>query len=425
MKKKFTLLFFTGIFAISIVACNNESSSSNSAEETIVNTEAVTENIFPNISPKDIKEYSTDFFTLSYNNEIYKINTSENELAHYYQIKSDYIKEVDDTEYNTVCAVIEYNNSLYEDIGSQSVENYLNNYGNKLFNSHHDPIVSSDFISNENFSEVQVTLSGNTKYYVKLLSLNPEVSVMVILRLCDYTSYYNDSLMDIYNSVSVKNFTDKYPLVTYSDIQTGKYNGQKVRIDAIVDKANVDDNDSDFALWYPTNDTYIYDSMNGGRDISPISSTANFLNLKNGDILRYATQVYDDGSFGTVTTLSSEIVGHEDIESVHNAFKQSCPSINYDDLIRNPDDYKEQSFKIYGKIFQVIDESDYSAEYLISTDFGYIYASWYDDKEVRGSRLIDGDNVVLYGKFTGLKTYNSLIKENTVPDFSVILIDLE
>lgn len=424
MCKKLIPLFLASVLAVSIVACGNNSESANTPTESISNIDTTSQNNLPDISPEDVEEYSTDFSSFSYNSAIYDIKTTEDLMARYYQIESDYIGDVDSDTYNTICAVIEHNNSFYDEVHNQDIEDYLKEFGSQLFNSHHDPIISSDFISTENFSEVQVTLEGNTKYYVKLLSLNPETSVMAVLRLCDYSDYYNDSLMEIYDSVTIKNFTDDYPLVTYNDIQTGKYNGQKVRIDAIVDKVNIDENDSDFALWYPNDNTYVFDSMNGDDNIIPVSSTSEFLNIKNGDVLRFATQIYDDGSFGTTTVLSSEIVGHKDINNIHNSFMENCSSINYDDLMRNPDNYTEIPMKISGSIFQVVEENDFSAEYLISTDSGYVYASWYDDKKNRGSRFLEGDSVTLYGTFSSLKTYNSLIKENTVPSISVIFMSL-
>lgn len=73
---------------------------------------------------------------------------------------------------------------------------------------------------------------------------------------------------------------------------------------------------------------------------------------------------------------------------------------------------------------QIIDESDYSADYLLSTDQGYIYLTNPDDKEARGARLLENDNVTVYGDFTGLTTYSYLSDKQYIPEFFSAIIEL-
>lgn len=214
------------------------------------------------------------------------------------------------------------------------------------------------------------------------------------------------------------------PLVTYEDILTGAYNGQIVSIEAVIDNIyNASFGSCDFTLWYPWGTSYFHDD---GSFSDPNENPAEkvFSTASNGDVIRFSTQIYDDGSFGTVDVYSAEIVGNVDISQVRSAYKDNCPEMNYEDILRNPDSYKGQSFKTYGTIFQIINEGDYSAEYLLETSSGYIYLSWYQDKEVRGSRFLEGDSVVVCGEFQILKTYDTLVAENTVPNLSVSLIEL-
>ena len=213
-----------------------------------------------------------------------------------------------------------------------------------------------------------------------------------------------------------------YPLVTYDDIMTGEFNGEIVYIDAIVDHCLVSGDDSHCSLWFPTASSigYVYDGQHSLRDIEANSPECTFLDIKDGDIVRFSTEIYDDGSFGTTTIFSSEIIDSIDIEEVRNTFYENCPTMDYEGVSRDPDNFNNNPFKVSGTVFQIIDEGDYSAAYLIDTDEGYVYASWYDDQEVRGPRFLEGDEVEVYGNFECLRTYSSLLKENTVPGLSVI-----
>ena len=225
-------------------------------------------------------------------------------------------------------------------------------------------------------------------------------------------------------SSGVKSFKD-YPLVTYDDILAGKYNGQTVCIECIIDRIDKSlETSCSFSLWYPSESTYVYEGSSSFYDIVAGSPESIFLNAQNGDRIKYITTVYEDGSFGTSSLESAQIVGRDDLNSIYESYKSGCPSINYDDVQRNPQDYEGASFKISGSVFQIIDESAYSASYLISTDSGYVYASWHEDEDIRGSRFLEGDSITIYGKFEMLTTYNTLIgDENTVPQISVCIME--
>lgn len=219
----------------------------------------------------------------------------------------------------------------------------------------------------------------------------------------------------------------EYPLVTYDDIKTGNYNGKNVCIECIIDKIDSSlETSCNFSLWYPSGATYVYDANQSFYDIESNSPEEIFLNAKNGDVIRYATTIYNDGSFGTTSLLGAEIIGNKELSNVYNSYKSNCPDIDYEGVLRNPQNYEGSLFKITGSVSQVISESPYSAEYLIFTPSGYIYASWYENESFRGSRFLEGDNISLYGKFEMLKTYDTLIgNQNTVPQISIHLMDLQ
>lgn len=422
MKRRIIIILLSSLLSISVFSCKNEDTSSIKVSSSKDNTSA-DESEFPVLSSPDMREFSTDYFSTSYDSNVYHVESSEDEATNYYKIICDSIGDVQEGEYNTICGIIE-SHSFYEEIGSQNVEDYMATFSSQLFNSQRKSIVESNTSYNNGYIETHTVLEDKTEYYVKLLSLNPDTSVIAILRLCEYTSYFNDSLYDIYSSISLNNFTKDYPVVSYTDIQSGKYNGQRVIIEATVDDVQINSNDSNFSLWFSDGDSFIYAPSSSNFSISPVSSNSCFLNLKNGDILRYSTEICDDGSFGTSSVFSSEIIGNRNVEEIRTVFKSSCPLMNYEELVRNPDNHKSEVLQISGKIFQVIEENDYSAEYLLSTDNGYVYINWYSNKEIRGSRILEDDFVTIYGSFEGLKTYNTLSGEQTAPGVSAYFIDL-
>lgn len=221
--------------------------------------------------------------------------------------------------------------------------------------------------------------------------------------------------------------TKDIPLVTYSDIQTGKYNNQKVYIEAVVDNMSVSSETCcSFSLWYPNGDSYFYEDFNGSSsyDAGPGSAESYFTSFKNGDLIRFGTEVYGDGSFGTSQTFDAQLIEQVDVNAIRTSYKSNCAYLPYEDALRTPDNLLKNVYKISGSVYQIINESEYSAKYLISTDNGYVYADWGEDQEVRGSRFLENDSVTLYGEFYGLNTYTALLGENTVPGIDVHFMDL-
>lgn len=149
-----------------------------------------------------------------------------------------------------------------------------------------------------------------------------------------------------------------------------------------------------------------------------------FENANNGDVIKYTTQIYEDGSFGITGVIGAKVIGQQNLDEVYTGYKENCTDINYEDIQRNPSNYSGTSCKISGTVFQIVNEASSRAEYLISTDSGYVYATWYDNPSARGSRFLENDNVLIYGTFSMLKTYDTLIDQKTVPEISVTIMEL-
>lgn len=230
----------------------------------------------------------------------------------------------------------------------------------------------------------------------------------------------------IEESATLYNFSN-YPTVTYSDILSGNYNGQTVCLEGIVDNVSIISPTSDlkiggsssFDVWLANEESYYYQWSNYISDIWEDSSLSAALDLKNGDIIKGIITVYNDGSFSFDNSEAIEIIGSANLDDIYSNYKSNCTELEYENIVREPENYINSVYKISGTIIQVIDENTY----LVSSDTGNIYV--YFGKDNREFRLLENDKITIYGRFNGLKTYDTIIgTENTVPDISAYIIDI-
>jgi hypothetical protein len=214
---------------------------------------------------------------------------------------------------------------------------------------------------------------------------------------------------------------ETYPLLTYDDIATGNYSGKYFCIDVIVDQLRESYSGYEFSLWYPSEGSYVYDKW---ASLKKETYGDIFADLKNGTILRYASRVYENNTFTFSNLRDLTIVGEINMEEVYAAVQANCIDFNYEEMMRNYEDYKGTHCQVSGSIFQVISESSISAEYLLSTDAGYVYLDWYCPEDARSMNFLEGDSVTVYGEFNGRKTYNTLLGKNTVPSIMIYTIYL-
>ena len=104
-------------------------------------------------------------------------------------------------------------------------------------------------------------------------------------------------------------------------------------------------------------------------------------------------------------------------------FKESCKTISYNDLARNPGKHEDKNIKIYGQIIQVVEEDGSNDVTLrvATKDSGYgnyyddvfLVTYTYDDDE---SKMLEDDMVTMWGTYGGTYTYESTMGGNiTVP----------
>lgn len=99
--------------------------------------------------------------------------------------------------------------------------------------------------------------------------------------------------------------------------------------------------------------------------------------------------------------------------------------ITFDDISRSPEAYKGKKVKFTGKLIQIL-EGSYKNSARMSTNGKYddvIYITYYDD--VIDVRLLEDDMVTIYGTYSGLYTYTTVLNSTvTLPEIRVDRIEL-
>ena len=176
-----------------------------------------------------------------------------------------------------------------------------------------------------------------------------------------------------------------------------------------------------------------YGSMENGAVIdsnSDLTVTANYSNGKSEEVEDWEVKepvILEAGKTSTVT------ISYEGVEKelsltctdlTPEQYKEQCISISYDDLARNPDDYKYDYVYLSGEVIQV-QENEGEVIFLIDVEQGDTAIAFYTYKEGE-SRVLEGDQITIYGIYEGLYTYTSVLGvEITVPNIFTRHIEVD
>ena len=121
--------------------------------------------------------------------------------------------------------------------------------------------------------------------------------------------------------------------------------------------------------------------------------------------------------------LNGEVISEKD-------FKKSCDKIKYEDLARNPDNYKDKNLMFKGEVIQC--EQSYGTSYYARVnvtvdEYGFysdtIYVTF--DIPEGGDKILEEDIVKLYGVCKGSETYTSIFGETiTIPSLDAAYVEL-
>lgn len=101
--------------------------------------------------------------------------------------------------------------------------------------------------------------------------------------------------------------------------------------------------------------------------------------------------------------------------AAHSSLKEAFNPANYqqvayEDVARNPDNYKGQKLVFSGKVLQVV-EGTSETDLRVATDGKYddVVLVGYDPSILAGKRVLEDDNVTVYGMCVGLYSYQSTL----------------
>lgn len=232
-----------------------------------------------------------------------------------------------------------------------------------------------------------------------------------------------EALDEIMDTVQIKPLD--YKEINYYERDKEENIKSSYVLTGIVDNVNCSKTMFTCDVWYEDEDgTYnLSDAYDYDIDEAP-GLYAAVSEIKNGDVVRlYYDPSTTSAIVGAHDLVGAEVVSSMELSDIYDIVLRDTPRLDYNAVSRNPDDYVRGMYVLKGKIFQIVDEG-YTCEYLVKTSDGYVYVNYARREENRDSRFLENDNVVLYGKFTGLKTYDTLISNKTVPEMFTILMEL-
>lgn len=111
-------------------------------------------------------------------------------------------------------------------------------------------------------------------------------------------------------------------------------------------------------------------------------------------------------------------------------FKKSCVEVAYEELARNPENYKGQNLKFKGEVIQC--EQSYGTSYYARVnvtidEYGYYDDTIYVDLEIPegADKILEDDIVELYGVCQGSESYTSIFGEQiTIPSLDALYVEL-
>ena len=137
-------------------------------------------------------------------------------------------------------------------------------------------------------------------------------------------------------------------------------------------------------------------------------------------------QTLKAGQTSTVTISAGNVTTNLSVKCTtmtEDQYKQSCQSISYDELLRNPDSYKGKDIKLRGKVLQSVDGT-----LLIYVTQGS-YGIWDDITMIAWEgepNVIEDDIITVWGTYTGTYTYTTALgSDKTVPLLAAKYVSIE
>lgn len=203
------------------------------------------------------------------------------------------------------------------------------------------------------------------------------------------------------------------PLITFSDRMLEDYKNQKVLLKCIltdIEYVGLADSSMSFELWVEDGGFYNNYGMGLISLEDGVYGIEDLKNAGNGDSFLFYTTIYEDGSIATTEIIAVKQIEPEmDLVQLEDSYKAHCSLLDYEEVLRNPDQYTNEMVVVSGKILQVLENDERNVEFLLDTekDNEIVYIS--GDLAEGDEGILEGDSIKAYGKVTkNLKSYISI-----------------
>lgn len=270
------------------------------------------------------------------------------------------------------------------------------------------------------------SLSDGRKVKAKLLHIDEnKMLVTFYSMLPDEDQSIVDEFTAVYNSIryngnisvvttETTTETTTIPVVSYADIKNGTYNNQTIKIEGILGNINVDSVSVSLDTWFNNNGKLNYNEFllvtNNDTDLCNYITN----NIEPGNSCIFTVNVYEDATVGTsfgslvgIQKLDNALVTAEEIKQLYIS---GCTKITAAELARNPEQYAYKTdVALSGTVFQIVDENDNSVQFFLDTDGDNGLVNVYYDRPEGASRILEDDNITIYGTFTHMYDYTSVL----------------
>lgn len=172
-----------------------------------------------------------------------------------------------------------------------------------------------------------------------------------------------------------------------------------------------------FDLWMPRGTTFYKEHVKYNPNLD-------FDEIVNGSEVQVVLPVSEDGiPSGLDKAIAIRQVAPPSYDDFYSYFKQTCPPIDWEGIMRQPDEAYSSVWAATGTIFQIIESTDTKVDFLLELEDGNIVkvGHQYDEGE---SKLLEGDYLTVYGVFFKQYKYYSLAGERTVPSLGAYFVDV-
>lgn len=126
-----------------------------------------------------------------------------------------------------------------------------------------------------------------------------------------------------------------------------------------------------------------------------------------------------DASLAEYMTVTEDVASANEDEVTEDEYKALCKQLDYTDILRNPDSYKDSYCVVSGTVSQVIEGWFGTCSLIVEDSSGNRWdcTYYYEDGE---TRHLEGDSITVYGKCDGTTTSETLLgKQVVLPYVSV------